>query len=664
MKPEFEIENRLLENLMDFLKQEMKGEEMIELARTGFASSSKIKGKKKKKEEEAVKNWVTTQLLRHWILFMACNTEPESEAWITLLWNIENFSYCWLKRNEGILSPDFHVKFARKTVWWLSLYPQGLNNDNYISSSLHVSRMELSENIQVEYDFAILADDGSFLKKGLKEKKTFTSGSFAKCIAFAKREEVMETKRDIFLSQDTLRVRCRLWMTDGKAVAPMTAFARTKLRIEKRNFLWDIQRFSSPEPCHKDTYIIMSEWGDDKVTLNIEVKENKIIIFLKILDEDVKFLSFQTFITDTIGGKIDCRKSEIRPNMLNADIMYLLSTTKNYLMDNENLYLKNDILTLYCEYSSCNGYAFSGVERIDFGITSPYASNPIIPESRVNNQSVNQTIMPKCDVIIQPVRHLIVPEIDFNKQPINQSIIPKYGVNKQPITQQIKSKCDVNKQTIIPEYDINKQSVNQSIIPDANVLCTEVRQSSNSVDLKKDLECLYVKGILCDVKLCTTTQTFHAHKIILSARSPVFQLMFETNMKEKTQERVDIPDLDDDTVRRMLLYVYTDGLKNLHWKSALRLYYAADKYEILSLKNKCSHLLKESLCPSNVGEVINLADMHHDAALKEAAQRYALEHDDDVFDSDEWIEFMKINSALAAETMYMKWNKRPLRIKD
>ncbi|GFY77022.1 hypothetical protein TNIN_57851 [Trichonephila inaurata madagascariensis] len=104
------------------------------------------------------------------------------------------------------------------------------------------------------------------------------------------------------------------------------------------------------------------------------------------------------------------------------------------------------------------------------------------------------------------------------------------------------------------------------------------------LDLKEDFHCLYAEGILRDVKLRTTTQTFHAHKNILYVRSPVFRAMFTTDIKEKVQECVDITDLEDATVRRMLLYMYTNALEDFQWESALKLYAAADKYKIFALK--------------------------------------------------------------------------------
>ncbi|GIY26322.1 protein roadkill [Caerostris extrusa] len=100
--------------------------------------------------------------------------------------------------------------------------------------------------------------------------------------------------------------------------------------------------------------------------------------------------------------------------------------------------------------------------------------------------------------------------------------------------------------------------------------------------LKDHLSSLHRESFLSDVKLKTNTSTHPAHKNILGARSPVFKAMFLTEMKEKSGQCVEIPDLDEETVRLMLQFMYTADLPDLRWNTACRLYQAADKYEILS----------------------------------------------------------------------------------
>ncbi|GIY38829.1 speckle-type POZ protein [Caerostris extrusa] len=142
------------------------------------------------------------------------------------------------------------------------------------------------------------------------------------------------------------------------------------------------------------------------------------------------------------------------------------------------------------------------------------------------------------------------------------------------------------------------------------------RNSSAPSVLKRDIEWMLHENVLCDVKLRTRAETFPAHWFILSARSPVFRAMLQSDMKEKAQDSIDIEDVDADTVRRMLLYMYSDACEDLQWESASQLYAAADKYQILSLKEECSSFLMSNLDTANACDALMIADLHNDEHLK------------------------------------------------
>lgn len=195
------------------------------------------------------------------------------------------------------------------------------------------------------------------------------------------------------------------------------------------------------------------------------------------------------------------------------------------------------------------------------------------------------------------------------------------------------------------------------LIQEGNLTSDDFGPKTTSLDsseiLKENLETSFKENLLCDTKLKTKTGTFPAHKYILSARSPVFKAMFTNDTKERNSEHVYIADWSDDTVRRMLLYMYTATVQDLQWKSASNLYAAAYMYEILSLKNKCSSFLKDNLCPDNACNLLILADMHHDQDLKSVVQDYILNHRE-IFNTTQWKLFMKTNVHLAADLMYLK----------
>ncbi|GIX72328.1 hypothetical protein CEXT_678061, partial [Caerostris extrusa] len=83
--------------------------------------------------------------------------------------------------------------------------------------------------------------------------------------------------------------------------------------------------------------------------------------------------------------------------------------------------------------------------------------------------------------------------------------------------------------------------------------------------LKKNIRTLFGRGFASDVLLKTKTGPFPAHNSILGAHSPVFAAMFSSGMQESTCYRVDIRDLEDDTVQLMLQFMYTTGTDELDW---------------------------------------------------------------------------------------------------
>ncbi|GBL76028.1 TD and POZ domain-containing protein 4 [Araneus ventricosus] len=187
---------------------------------------------------------------------------------------------------------------------------------------------------------------------------------------------------------------------------------------------------------------------------------------------------------------------------------------------------------------------------------------------------------------------------------------------------------------------------------DDHCLDEENALSASKRILNEDIKSLFRDNILSDIKLKTSSKTYLSHKSILSARSPVFRAMFSNNMKEKFNECVDIDDLDSDTVCRMLHYVYTAEIQDLEWENACDLYRAADKYEILALRDDCSAILKTKLCSTNACEVLIFADIHQDNDLKTSVQDFIFDHD--IIISDEWEQLMKSHLKLAADTMRLQ----------
>ncbi|GFT86870.1 TD and POZ domain-containing protein 1 [Trichonephila clavipes] len=478
---------------------------------------------------------------------------------LTFTWSIENFSCCGQKNGKCIKSLKFDKKIGI-LQWYLLLYPRGFNDNckDFISFYLF-SHSNIVCNIDFELSF--IAVDGSVLVSKRLHVNDFKPGKTSGCDEFVRREEVLNIRRKDYLPGDVLTARCRIRDLDENNARDGHWFIRTQIEVQRRSFLWNIENFSSFQES------ICEILPDTTLKFFPSLGKNcKTFIHLEACAHSVNFygdIIFRIHLVDSSGDCTECLKEKFMLTESINTAFFTLTFSKEELMKNENLYLQNDILQLYCE-CDFNNY------------------------SRMNQ--VTEKVCWGCPLILG-------------------ENMTKKGLESKKMT------------------------------------------LDSTRTLKENLESSYKENLFCDMKLKTKTGSFPAHKFILSARSLVFRNMFTIDMKEKSSGCVDIDDLDDDTVQRMLLYIYTATMPDLQWNSACNLYAAADKYEILSLKSECSSFLKDNLSPDNALDLLILSDMHQDEDLKSSTEKFILNHRD-IFQTNEWKLIMKTNSQLAADLMY------------
>ncbi|GBN35691.1 TD and POZ domain-containing protein 5 [Araneus ventricosus] len=492
----------------------------------------------------------------------------------TVRWCIENFFLYWKNRKEALVSPELIVGCLNNTKWSLCLYKNELWSGNYIGIFLQPTDAFL-ESFDVDFQLSILASDGTSLKTYEVTQKSLLSGVGIENSQFLEQNDVLLKQRAEFLPEETLTVQCQLWNNDMRKSDSENCFIRTRVEVEQKEFIGDVEGFSFLQANQKIPIVLRSDVNNKPlISINITVSdacggEHITIEINPIYGLKMKMSSCKYYILDTTGKKVECGQDE---ESFGSPSKFLLFLTKSQLMARNLRYLPNDVLTLGCECIFLTGVISQRLEQNNSGLDF----SPAI--SHVNGNEMLAT------------------------------------------------------NTEGPLY------------------CTN--------DLRNDMQCLYNDGFFSDVKLRIDTETFTAHRLILSARSPVFKAMFSNDMKEKTKECVDVPDIDSATGRRLLLYLYTDSLENLQWEPASQLYVAADKYAVLSLRNKCSSILKRNLCPSNACGILVLADMHNDVDLKTHVQNFILDHDQVLLLSDEWKDFMKGYLHLASEIMYMDLERK------
>ncbi|GIY23630.1 speckle-type POZ protein-like [Caerostris extrusa] len=419
-----------------------------------------------------------------------------------------------------------------------------------------------------DIEMSFMAADGSALVEKKKIKETMQETDSCGWSEFVSREEVFFKNRSRFLPDDTLTARCRMCMSDGKTTEDVQMYARTRIGVEERSAVWNIDEFSHLAPYKEITFPIKSSTKNEEL-MNVDFYltggqtfEEVLHFKLTARDPKIKMATIQLSLLDNAGCKTECVKGEVwfsASEILHRPLTF--QTTRNRLMAAKDVYLSNDVLSVLCECRFSTGVVLEEIEAVHYG------DKDFIPE--------------------QPLANLA-----------------------------------------------DELSV-----------------------LKKNLGSSFEEGFMGDVKLKAKTCSFPAHKFILSARSSVFKAMFSSDMRESMCDIVDIQDLEDDTVKQMLRFMYTADVDDLGWSSASDLYAAADKYEVLTLKEKCSSYLKANLRPSNACEALILADLHQDAGLQCFVQDFILKHSLEVMNSDEWKYMMETNPKLAAETMYLKFKE-------
>lgn len=146
------------------------------------------------------------------------------------------------------------------------------------------------------------------------------------------------------------------------------------------------------------------------------------------------------------------------------------------------------------------------------------------------------------------------------------------------------------------------------------------------------------------------TTIFKCHKAILSARSAVFAAMFDHDMRESQSSVCKIHDLTPTAVRAVLQFLYAGCCPQIE-ECAEEILPAADKYQVILLKDQCERHLARKICADNVCRFLKFADKHSAPLLRRKAVSFFREHKQEVLTSDPWDALESEDPQLAAQTL-------------
>jgi speckle-type POZ protein len=142
-------------------------------------------------------------------------------------------------------------------------------------------------------------------------------------------------------------------------------------------------------------------------------------------------------------------------------------------------------------------------------------------------------------------------------------------------------------------------------------------------DIVKHLGILLDTADGTDVAFTVDGETFHAHRAVLAARSPVFRAELLGSMAEATMTHINLHDITPATFKVMLQFMYTDSLPgddelgDAPTEMLEHLLAAADRYALDRLKLLCAQKLWDIVSVDTMATTLACAEMYSCLELKQ-----------------------------------------------
>lgn len=528
----------------------------------------------------------------------------ESESF-TFTWRIENFSMCPQQCDEYIASPTFVVDFLQKTAWQLQVYPRGNKETNYVSCCLKRTTVgSYLQDITIRSELSLLSVN---FGKDVKFDSTIGTFKTEKCLGypqFCSLKEIFRNESGL-LPNDILTVQCVL-RSSAEKLKSTELFSMSTER-------WDSNNPSKNTQCSSRTRIKVTTksflWPIKRF---YDLPHNKKLSkTIESAMEDVPKFDL-TFSWNQETETDPCACIEMRRNISNGNMRgtepahHSRGRIAVYSSNGEkSFFVRCHIRTVgapkICQYQAEDEHFFQGTDDVWRFPTF------------INTKELMQK------EYFTYTDDILYLQFDFSFS--------------------------------FPGNELNIENIDES----CSVYCGGA-EKPNARKCKN--EKLFRNGKFSDLTLRVEDREFKVHRNILGTESDVFCAMFESHMREHRDGFVDITDLEPDTVERFLRFLYTDTLEALNAEEAIKLYPAADKYNVVYLKHLCRNILISHLSVSAVCEVLILADKHSDDDLLEAVKNFIQKNANDIFHSEQWKKFAETPSQLATSTMlYVLTNK-------
>ena len=168
---------------------------------------------------------------------------------------------------------------------------------------------------------------------------------------------------------------------------------------------------------------------------------------------------------------------------------------------------------------------------------------------------------------------------------------------------------------------------------------SEAEQASFCVELMKRLNMHRRQDYLCDITLVAKEgKEFKAHRNVLSAVSPFFAKLFQSEMKEKEEGIIRFEEISASILEDVLEFIYTGHVEIHDEQSAKDLVIAADYLLFVSLKTIAGRFFREQLTNSNCISTFYFAEKYHCEELVSTSRKFIHENFAFVAELDEFLD--------------------------
>ena len=166
---------------------------------------------------------------------------------------------------------------------------------------------------------------------------------------------------------------------------------------------------------------------------------------------------------------------------------------------------------------------------------------------------------------------------------------------------------------------------------------SEAEQSSFCVEMMKRLNMQRRQNYLCDITLVAKEgNEFKAHKNILSAASPFFSKLFNSDMREKEEGVVRFEEISESILGVILKFIYTGSIK-VNIENAMNLIMAADYLLLESLKVIAGRFLEKKMSTDNCISTFHFAEKYRCEELVLCSTKFIQDNFTSVAESDEFL---------------------------